>query len=95
MVKISFVKQRAPFMVAKGSNLMRSLVEQGLPVATSCQGEGICTKCRVEIVEGRENLSKINEQEESQREVHDIPREQRLSCQTKVLGDIVVDTGYW
>ncbi len=64
MPLISLSKKIAPSLkVAKGSNLMKSLLEAGLPVASSCDGDGVCAKCRIQIVEGAENLSSENDVE--------------------------------
>ena len=95
MPRISFKKNKPSIEVEEGANLMKALVDNGVPVATSCGGEGVCTKCVITVVEGRENLSRPNELEDDMRDIHDIPREQRMSCQTEVLGDVTVDTGYW
>ncbi len=95
MPLIQFRKNNPPLTVASGTNLMEALVNGGLPVASSCRGDGVCSKCRVEIVEGMSNLTAEGETEQSLRERHEIPDNERVSCQTQVLGDITVDTGYW
>jgi 2Fe-2S ferredoxin len=95
MPKISFRKNKPAIEVAVGTNLMKALLGAGLPVASSCNGDGVCTKCRIDIVQGKENLSKENELESDLRDIHDIPRNERVSCQVEVLGDITVDTLYW
>jgi len=74
---------------------MKALLEGGLPVASSCNGDGVCAKCKIIIIAGMENLSPENETEIFLRANHSIPVEQRIGCQTKVLGDIIVDTTYW
>ena len=74
---------------------MKALLAAGLPVASSCQGDGICAKCRIQIVEGAENLSPVNPREQILRDRLRIPREYRISCQTLVLGDIKIDASYW
>jgi 2Fe-2S ferredoxin len=95
MPLIQFRKNRPPLTVQEGANLMDALLSGGLPVASSCRGEGVCTKCRVEISEGAENLSPETEREKFLRERHSIPPSERVSCQAHVLGDITVDTPYW
>lgn len=95
MPLIRFVKDRPPLTVAPGANLMKSLLEAGLPVASSCQGDGICAKCRIQVIEGAENLSQINPREQILRDRLRIAREFRISCQTLVLGDVTVDATYW
>jgi ferredoxin, 2Fe-2S len=74
---------------------MQALLEGGLPVASSCRGDGVCAKCRIEIVEGKKNLSPESELEKFLRERHSIPKDQRVSCQVQILGDITVTTSYW
>ncbi|MEQ1876284.1 MAG: 2Fe-2S iron-sulfur cluster-binding protein [Bdellovibrionia bacterium] len=95
MPKISFAKSRAPIDVTAGSNLMRSLLANGIPVASSCDGDGVCTKCRIRIVTGGENLSKETEFESDLKDIHEIPNDERVSCQATVQGDVTVDTTYW
>lgn len=95
MPKISFVKSRKPIDVPAGANLMSALLAAGIPVGSSCGGEGVCTKCLVKIVQGTASLSPKNEREKTLRTQHSIPEEMRVSCQAQVLGDITVDTDYW
>jgi len=95
MPLIRFAKNHPDIEVEKGANLMKSLLQAGLPVASSCHGDGVCAKCRIIIVEGHENLSQINSLEQMLRDRLKIPREARISCQTQVLGDIRIDASYW
>lgn len=95
MPVIRFVKPFQEIQVAPGANLMKSLLAAGLPVASSCNGDGICAKCRIHVLEGLENLSPPNAAEEILRERLKIPKNQRISCQTQLRGDIVIDTSYW
>jgi 2Fe-2S ferredoxin len=92
---IRFVKNIPAIEVVSGANLMQSLLAAGLPVASSCHGDGVCAKCRVEIVSGAENLSTIGPLEQTLHDRNRIPRGKRVSCQTQVLGDVTVDTAYW
>jgi ferredoxin, 2Fe-2S len=74
---------------------MQALLAAGLPVASSCGGDGVCAKCRVEIIEGGGGLSPRTNLELSLSDRHQIPANERISCQATVEGDITVDTGYW
>lgn len=74
---------------------MQSLLKAGLPVASSCYGDGVCGKCRLEILQGAENLSAPNETESLLRERLNLEKGLRISCQTAVHGDITVDASYW
>ncbi|HMN68551.1 MAG TPA: 2Fe-2S iron-sulfur cluster-binding protein [Bdellovibrionales bacterium] len=95
MPVIRFIKNYPDIEVPSGAKLMEELLKAGLPVASSCHGDGICAKCRVMVLEGAQNLSGINSTEQMLRDRLRIPREIRISCQTQVFGDVRVDTTYW
>lgn len=95
MPRISFVKNRPPLEVQSGANLMDALLNAGLPVASSCLGDGVCGRCRIQVIQGKENLSAINTIEEIVRTRLRVPPDVRISCQTLVLGDVVIDASYW
>lgn len=95
MPTISFKKNLPSLQVESGSNLMKSLLAGGLPVASSCHGDGVCAKCRILIVEGVDKLSKINDLEHTLRDRNRLSSDQRISCQTYVFGDVTVDAAYW
>lgn len=95
MPRISFVKNKAPIDIPEGIVLMEALLAHGVPVASSCKGDGICGKCRMRIVEGGEFLAETSAAERSVLEKNLAGADQRLSCQVQVFGDLKVDTGYW
>ncbi len=95
MPKIHFAKNHAPVSVEEGANLMQELLRAGLPVASSCHGDGICGKCRIVILEGKDHLSPPNTTEMILCQRLKVPSECRISCQTKVFSDVKVDTSYW
>ena len=92
---IRFSKNLPEIHVDVGANLMTALRSGGRPVASSCGGKAVCTKCVVTIIKGRENLSAQNADEIALREIHQIAKDGRVSCQTLINGDITVDTPYW
>ncbi len=55
-----------------------------IPMESSCGGFAACNSCRIEVVEGAENLSPIVDEEAP---FLDAPG-QRLGCQTRVLGPV-------
>ncbi|PIS11185.1 MAG: hypothetical protein COT73_05325 [Bdellovibrio sp. CG10_big_fil_rev_8_21_14_0_10_47_8] len=96
MPVISFGKRSyAPIQVASGSNLMKSLLDAGLPVASSCHGDGVCAKCRIQILQGQNSLSSIEETEKFLLEKYQLKADIRISCQVQVFGDVEIDTTYW
>lgn len=74
---------------------MKSLLDAGIPVASSCNGDGVCAKCKIAVIAGIENLSAENEIENFLKQKLEISENFRISCQTEVLGDITIDATYW
>jgi ferredoxin, 2Fe-2S len=93
---ISFTKKHKPaIQVIPGANLMKSLLQAEIPVASSCNGDGVCAKCRLEISSGEGNLSAPNETEKFLKEKFQLKPGIRISCQTFVLDDVEIDATYW
>ncbi len=95
MATVTILKSGKVVQVPDGSNLMKSLLAAGLPVASSCNGDGVCSKCHVKVIAGSENLSKETEEEQDLRDINDIPKGERISCQVVINGDVTLDTTYW
>ena len=97
MPRISFAKNNRPTLEApSGANLMQVLLTAEVPVASSCHGDGVCAKCRLEIVEGASSLDPRNETEEFLAERFSLKKNQRISCQVAVgTQDLVIDATYW
>jgi 2Fe-2S ferredoxin len=68
-----------------GQTLLEVCDDHGIPMETACGGFAACNSCRVRVVSGQ--LSVIDEAE---RAFLDRP-EQRLGCQARVEGDVVVE----
>ena len=81
--------------VSSEENLMFKLLEQGLPVASSCKGDGVCGKCRITVLEGMENISLETAVEKTLKVKNKLKPNERISCQLKVNGPIKIDTNYW
>ncbi len=95
MPKIHFLKSRPSLEVSQGAPLMQALLDHGLPVASSCGGDGVCAKCRIEVIEGQKNLSPEGTKEAILREKHIFTKNERVSCQVTINGDIKINTSYW
>lgn len=81
--------------VPVGTILMKALLSANVPVASSCNGDGVCAKCRLQIIAGTTNLSVTNETELFLRDKDLLKANERISCQVQILGDVVVDATYW
>jgi 2Fe-2S ferredoxin len=56
----------------------------------ACGGKGRCTTCKMKIIKGKENLSALSKFEQQCREAEKLSEDERLSCQTQLLGNIII-----
>jgi 2Fe-2S ferredoxin len=90
-------KRKLSLQVDAGANLMNALLELGLPVASSCKGDGVCTKCKLEVKnpDGALFLKNISKDEIFHQGKGNLAPHLRLSCQVRVEEDLEVDASYW
>lgn len=106
MPKITLTKQKKTIEVREGANLRNELMKAGIDVyegihkTLHCPGLGMCTSCRVYIKDGAENVSPQGLWEKGNIVANPLgffanighEEEMRLACQTRVNGDITVET---
>ena len=91
MPTLSIPQKNLEIPVADGKNLMDALIEAGLPVASSCHGEGICSKCAVLMTpQGTRTAIEIQTAQRNK-----VPEIMRLCCQVFIDKDLTVATTYW
>ncbi len=56
----------------------------------SCGGKGRCTSCRMIVVDGMANLSSLTTAEVNYREMGGLGLNERLACQCRAVGDIII-----
>ncbi|OFZ28764.1 MAG: hypothetical protein A2622_06695 [Bdellovibrionales bacterium RIFCSPHIGHO2_01_FULL_40_29] len=92
MPKIHLPQKNLILEVHAGANLMKTLLDAGIPVASSCLGDGICGKCRL-MTEGE--VSKITPLESDTLLRNRATPTERLSCQITVTTDLILKSSYW
>jgi ferredoxin len=96
MSTITFAKENKEIVIVLGSNLREKAVQNGIDMYTfkgkmmNCGGYGQCGMCKIEILEGFENLSPRTDFEE--KKLKNKPANFRLACQTIVNGPVKVNT---
>ena len=93
--QISIPSKATSWEVPVQSNLMKSIQSKHIPVASSCDGDGVCKKCKVKIIQGLEFVNSPTHIEEEWFLKNPDQIGYRLSCQVKVNGPIAVDSDYW
>jgi len=92
MAKVIYDNTGEEIEVENGKNLKDLTSEKGWNVAYGCE-DGFCGTCLVELVEGAENLSKIDDVEETTLTAMGLlDGKHRLACQCKINGDIKIKT---
>ena len=66
-----------------------------VPLGNSCGGVGVCTRCKVRVVSGAENLSAPTSLEVRFGSSRGFAGDERMACQAVVTGDCAVTTTYW
>jgi ferredoxin, 2Fe-2S len=56
----------------------------------ACGAKGRCTTCKAIIVEGSENFMPLTPAEQKYRQLGALKDNERLSCQAKISGDVVI-----
>ena len=102
MPTITFTSEKKEIQVPAGANLRTEALRAGVQLypgvhkVLNCHGLGQCGSCRVLITKGMENASRKGFMESARLAVSlaYIGNEQtmRLACQTRVNGDITVET---
>jgi ferredoxin len=102
MPTITFADEKKEIQVPAGANLRTEALRAGVQLYPgvhrflNCHGFGQCGSCRVLITKGMENTSRKGLLESARLAVSlayiGNEKEMRLACQTRVNGDITVQT---
>lgn len=88
--KIEFPETGQVCEVDYDDTLVDATFRYDLPVRYRCE-RAVCTTCLVEVLEGKENLSEMEEREKQTLVAIKAKPNWRLSCQVSVLGDVKLD----
>ncbi len=95
MPTVTFLPSGKKIKVQSGVSLFDAAQQAGFPIASSCSANFVCARCNIQVVVGRDNLSPITEEEKKLLAREKLPPTDRISCQTKVLGNCTITTRYW
>jgi ferredoxin len=87
MPRVTFADQQKTGEFLAGKTLLSSALELGVDISHVCGGDGACGTCRVEVVQGWDNLTPPTPDETYK----ELEEPHRLSCQAKLVGDVVVN----
>jgi CDP-4-dehydro-6-deoxyglucose reductase len=84
MPRITFLDEAASADFPAGKTALQCAIEMKVALSHVC--DGACGTCRIEVVEGWDQLSPPTPDETYK----ELEAPYRLSCQAKLLGDVVV-----
>lgn len=89
--KVTLLPQNEVVEVAEDVSLLQALRDLGVYVKSSCGGVASCSDCIIKVCEGADHLNTPSFEELALLgNVFHITKE-RLSCQTKISGDVTID----
>jgi len=90
MPKVIFFPAGREGEVPNGISLLDAAEKLGITLRHDCGGFATCSTCRVWVQDGMAHLSEIDLDEENMLEEAALSAPYRLSCQAKILGDVIV-----
>jgi len=81
--------------VVHDTNLLDAVLQTGLGLGQSCDGVALCGFCRVQVLEGLENLTPMGEEERTVLAAQHAGDGERLACCARVGGPVTITTDYW
>jgi len=90
MPKITFYPDKISGEVPSGISVLEASEKLGMALRHDCGGFATCSTCRVFVHAGMSNLSEVDLDEENMLEEAKLTAPYRLSCQTKIAGDVIV-----
>jgi len=82
------IEGEGTFEVAVGVKLTLAIEDAGIDILHRCGGQGRCTTCMVEVLEGE--TTPMSDVEREGLEEPELIERYRLSCQLRVQGDMTV-----
>lgn len=88
--KVTITTDNIAIDVESGYEMIRMCDEYDTSILFGCR-DGACGACMVQILDGAENLSKMEEDEQDFLETMNAREGERLACQCKVFGDVKLE----
>ncbi|MBI4482251.1 MAG: (2Fe-2S)-binding protein [Acidobacteria bacterium] len=88
MPRMVFESENRILEVEAGISILEAAEKFGIPLEHACGGICACTTCRVDVVEGAENLTPVQPTEENLLREVNLTGPFRLGCQARVAGNV-------
>lgn len=74
---------------AEEASILDTINAHNIAINQSCGGHGVCTTCKIKVLEGSENLSAKTDYENEVYQERHFDEDERLACQCSVEGAAV------
>jgi ferredoxin len=81
--------------VVHETNLLDAVLQTGLGLGQSCDGIALCGFCRVQVLQGLENLNPMGDEERKILAAQRAGDNERLACCARISGPVTITTDYW
>jgi adenylate cyclase len=88
MIQINFLEDKIVEDIDSSKTILQISLQNEIPMIHACGGNARCSTCRVLILDGLENALPRNEAEKELADKKSLEDNIRLSCQTKISGNI-------
>ncbi len=95
MHEVRFIPSGKVSFAREGTTIWTAALEGGMPLASSCGGEGVCRACRVRVIDGAEHLTQPDPLERAAAQKDGFRADERLACLARIQGPVVITTSYW
>ena len=85
MPKIFFKNKNTTVDVEKGTSILEAALRHNVDLYHTCGGNCSCSTCRILVLKGAENISRMENDEAGILDSFDLKAPHRLGCQTLVL----------
>lgn len=82
-------------VVVHDTTLLDAVLQTGLGLGQSCDGIALCGFCRVQILDGADNLGAMGSEEKKVLAAMHAGADERLACCATVKGPVTLTTTYW
>lgn len=91
MPKVTFEPTHQTFEGKMGESILDVALRNNVSMQHACGGFSACSTCQVEVISGENSLSPMEKMEKERLEgAFTTTYLSRLSCQAKLLGDVIV-----
>ena len=90
MATVKFINENKEVSVADGATILEAARKAGITIESPCNGTGVCGKCKVRLAAG--DGDSIATGGRHRLPAQEVQKGYVLACETRIYGDITVDT---